>query len=207
MGIRNRVISPFYISHPFTLFMYYTALFSCIFILKNPLFMLTLFIACCFLAIYYSGMDKFLKSMKWISAIGAVVLILNVLLVHKGTTVMFYLLYNPVTREAFVYGIYNMLMLMSVMTAFISFNTLLDSSRFLYLFSNILPKTSFVFDMALRYIPLFKKRATDLSAVQSVNSSKKEKTIKEKIQSYGMHLKALTTWTLEEGMDTALSLK
>ncbi|HQO69490.1 MAG TPA: energy-coupling factor transporter transmembrane component T [Clostridia bacterium] len=207
MGIHNRMISPFYISHPFTLFMYYTALFSCIFIFKNPFFMLSLFTACCLMAMCYSGMDKFLKSMKWIVLIGAAVLALNILLVHKGSSVMFYLFKNPITKEALIYGLYNMLMLMSVMTAFISFNTLLDSSKFLYLFSNILPKTSFVFDMALRYIPLFKKRASDLAAVQSVNSEKVNKSVREKIQTYGIYLKALTSWTLEEGMDTALSLK
>ncbi len=207
MGIRNRVISPFYISHPLTLFMYYTALFSCIFILRNPIFMITLFIGCCCMAIFYSGMDKFLKAMRWILLLGAVVLILNALLVHKGSTVWFYLFYNPITKEAFIYGIYNMFMLMSIMTAFISFNTLLDSSKFLYLFSNILPKTSFVFDMALRYIPLFKKRAADLAAVQAVNIKKEDNNIKDKIKTYGTYLKALTSWTLEEGMDTALSLK
>lgn len=207
MGIRNRVISPFYISHPVTLLTYFTALLSCIFIFKNPLFTAVAFIVCCILAIYYAGFDRFLKSVRWIVPIGVLVLILNTILVHRGSTVLFYFLYNPITKEAMIYGIYNMFMLMSVMTAFISFNALIDSTRFLYLFSNVLPKTSFVFDMALRYIPLFKKRASDLSAVQNVNNKTNQKNIKDKITKSGTYLKALTAWTLEEGMDTALSLK
>ncbi len=207
MGIHNRMTSPFGISHPFTLLMYYTALFSCIFIFRNPVFILFLFIACCLMAIYYAGADSFFKSMKWIALIGVAVLVLNALLVHRGSTVLFFLFKNPVTKEALIYGVYNMLMLMSVMAAFISFNVLLDSPKFLYLFSGILPKLSFVFDMALRYIPLFRKRASDLAAIRSVNSDREHMTFIQKIKTYGIYLKALTAWNLEEGMETALSLK
>lgn len=207
MGVRNREISPFYISHPVTLFMYYVALFSCIFIFKNPLFALTAFIACCLMAMYYAGLDKFLQSLKWVLVIGVFVLALNVLLVHRGSTVITYLFYNPITKEAVIYGVYNMFMIMSVIIAFVSFNTLLDSSRFLYIFSNILPKTSFLFDMSLRYMPLLRKRATDLAAVQSINRPSKDNNIRQKITTSGTYLKALTAWTLEEGMQTALSLK
>jgi hypothetical protein len=57
----------------------------------------------------YSGMDKFLKSMKWIVLIGAAVLALNILLVHKGSSVMFYLFKNPITKEALIYGLYTCL--------------------------------------------------------------------------------------------------
>ncbi|MFA7674069.1 MAG: hypothetical protein WCY62_09500, partial [Clostridia bacterium] len=78
---------------------------------------------------------------------------------------------------------------------------------FLYLFSWILPRTSFIFDMTLRYIPLFRRRATELSSVYSVNRAKSGTKAVDKIKVAGTQLKALTAWTLEEGMDTALSLK
>jgi energy-coupling factor transport system permease protein len=174
---------------------------------KNPLFMASLFLISCAMAVYYAGPRAFWNSFKWVSLIGIGVLLLNVLLVHRGQTVLMYIFRNPVTLEAVIYGVYNMLMISALIISFVSFNVLLDSGRFLYLFSWILPRTSFIFDMTLRYIPLFRRRATELSSVYSVNRAKSGTKAVDKIKVAGTQLKALTAWTLEEGMDTALSLK
>jgi energy-coupling factor transport system permease protein len=159
------------------------------------------------MAVYYAGLRAFWNSFRWVSVIGIAVLLLNVLLVHRGQTVLTYLFKNPITLEAVIYGVYNMLMISALIISFVSFNVLLDSGRFLYLFFGIFPKTSFIFDMTLRFIPLFKRRAFDLSSVYSVNKIKSGTKAVDKIKVAGTQLKALTAWTLEEGMDTALSLK
>jgi len=207
VGIHNRVVSLFNILHPLSVLAYYIFFFCSVFIFQNPIFIITIFIASSLMAIFYSSLENYLKNIPWLLLLGLIVFLSNMLFVRRGSTILFYLFQNPVTKEALIYGVFNMFMIMSLLSSFMSFNALINSSRFLFLFSRLLPKTSFVLDMSLRYMPLLNKRASELAGLQRINNPSQTKGIKEKIKNSGNYLKTLTAWTLEEGMEGALSLR
>jgi energy-coupling factor transport system permease protein len=101
-----------------------------------------------------------------------------------------------------------MIMIISMLLLFISFNVLLNSQRFLYLFSRILPQASFIVNMALGYVSLLIIRAKELISVLSlrgidIKTGKKTDILKNATQIFT----ALTQWSLEDGMCVAQTLK
>ena len=160
------------------------------------------------MALYYCRVKKATQTLKMALIFGILILIINPLINHRGSHILFYLIDNPVTLEATLYGFINMLMVISLLLLFASFNVLLNSERFLYLFSWALPQVSFIVSMSLRYVSLFAKRAKELSgvlALRGIDIKKGKKT--DILKNSSKILMALTQWSMEDGMDIAQSLK
>ena len=76
---------------------------------------------------------------------------------HEGATILTYLPSgNPLTMESMFYGVAAAVMLASVVLWFSSYNEVMTSDKFVYLFGRIIPALSLVLSMALRFIPKFK---------------------------------------------------
>ena len=76
---------------------------------------------------------------------------------HEGMTILTYLPSgNPLTLESMLYGVAAAVMLASVVLWFSSYNEVMTSDKFVYLFGRVIPALSLVLSMALRFIPKFK---------------------------------------------------
>lgn len=87
---------------------------------------------------------------------------------HEGATILTYLPSgNPLTLESMLYGVAAAVMLASVVLWFSSYNEVMTSDKFVYLFGRVIPALSLVLSMALRFIPKFKAQMQTVSEAQA----------------------------------------
>lgn len=194
--------------HPCVIFLYFIGVFCFGFLYTNPVFQISLFCAVLGLNLYYNGLTKTLNTLKLCLLIGIFVLVINPLTNHRGTHILFYLLDNPITLEAVVYSVLSMLTISTLIITFAAFNTLINSERFLFLFSKVIPKTAFITGMSLRFSDLFRKRGQEIVEVQNTRGmSLQTGRITNRVQNAGKMLEGLVSWSLEDGMEVAQVLK
>ncbi len=133
----------------------------------------------------------------------------NPLLNSAGDTVMFtYFGGRPYTFEALCYGMALSCMFISVIIWFASYSIVMTSDKFMYIFGRTAPSLSLVFTMILRFLPLYRKKAAQISSARScIGRSGSQGTRGEKIRSGMTILSALTSWALEGGIVTADSMR
>lgn len=90
----------------------------------------------------------------------------NPLFVHNGETILFFMNDNPITLEAFFYGMIVAVMIIAVMFWCKNYNEIMTSDKFIYLFGKVTPRLSLVLSMALRFIPLFRRQIGAISKTQ-----------------------------------------
>lgn len=205
---KNKLESAFYGMHPGVIFLYFVGLFAFVFMWNHPVFSLTVMAFILLLDALYVEKYKMMSAFKGFWIVALLIILINPLTNHRGTHILFYLSDNPITLEAFLYGVSTSVMIFSMFMAFLVFNALIDSERFLFLFAKFFPKIGFITNMSIRYTSVFQKRAQNIIDVAKtrgieVNSGK----FRHKIETAGHLLKALISWCLEEGMMIAEVLK
>ncbi len=195
--------------HPIVNFIYFLFVIGLSMFLMHPV---SLGISL-FCAILYKAVLKGRKAaaISIFAAIPVMLLgaIINPLYSHEGATVLTYLWTgNPLTAESIYYGIAAAVMLASVIIHFSSYNEVMTSDKFIYLFGKIIPSLSLVISMTLRFVPTFLSRLKEIHTVQKtlgVNMS--EGSLITRLKSAIKILSILVTWSLESSIETADSMK
>lgn len=133
---------------------------------------------------------------------------INPLFNHRGQTILTYFQSgNPLTLESVFYGIVSAFMIVSVIIYFLCFNEIMNGSKIAYLFGRIAPTLALVFSMVLSFVPrlLAQMKSADDSRKGIGNSS--EKSIIGKIKGGLSNLAITVTWSLENAIGTADSMK
>lgn len=195
--------------HPIVNFFYFFLVIGFTMFLMHPVSLgITLFCAVLYNFVL-KGKREALKSMGLAVFVILITAILNPLFSHYGVTVITYLpTGNPLTAESICYGIAAGIMLSSVLLYFSCSNMVLTSDKFTYLFGRIIPKLSMVFSMILRFIPTLISRLKEISAVQkSLGRDISKGSIIKRIKCGIKILSILVTWSLENAIETADSMK
>lgn len=120
----------------------------------------------------------------------------------------FYFRGKQVTVEAFMYGITMALFIAIILVIFISFNIILNGNRFLYIFSKFLPRIALMIMMAIRFVPLMKRRLDEIGDVQRLRGmSMTVGSLKTRVRSGMLRIQILLTWSLEEAVHVSNSMK
>lgn len=138
-----------------------------------------------------------------------IVALLNPMFSHYGVTILFYLENgNPVTLESMIYGIVMSCMLCSVILWFQCYNGVMTSDKFIYLFGRILPTLSLILSMCLRFVPKFQHRLQVIRDGQKcIGRDVSSGNLFQKITRGIQMLSILVTWSLEDGLQTADSMR
>ena len=124
------------------------------------------------MGVLYSVKLEGRKAWKYFFAFPFVVMILsvviNMLFVHQGITVLFYIGESPVTVEAAVYGACTALMIGAVIVWAHCYSIMMTSDRFMAVFGKRAPSTSLVFSMILRFLPRTKRQAGKIAEAQDL---------------------------------------
>ncbi|MGX7204269.1 energy-coupling factor transporter transmembrane component T [Enterococcus pingfangensis] len=138
-----------------------------------------------------------------------IVVLVNPAFNHYGVTV-FYTFENgnSLTLEALVYGIVLAMVLGISMIWFHSFNVIMTGDKFVYLFGKVLPASSLILSMVFRFVPKFSHQAQIIRKGQkSIGRDISNNTFFKKIK-YGLKIfSILVTWSLENAIETADSMK
>lgn len=129
--------------------------------------------------------------------------LINPLLSHRGMTVLFTIGETPFTLEAVIAGMCTGLSFSAAICWFSSFHLLMTSDRVIALSGKILPTFSLLFCMVLRFVPLFSARAKEIVRAQNAAFPKARQP---KLARCTGAFSILTTWALENGIDTADSM-
>lgn len=139
------------------------------------------------------------------------IIILNPLTSHVGTTQIYIMGNFSITLEALVYGILMSVSLLIILLVFSSYNRAVSYQEMLYLFSKRFPHISMVIIMALRFVPLLSYRLSEINKIFKFNEKKttdgKSESRIEKIKKTANILAIVVSWSLEESMLTAKSMK
>lgn len=132
--------------------------------------------------------------------------LINPFVSHNGATVLFVLNNNPVTLEAFLYGLVMATMLTGVLYWFKIFSDIMTSDKLIYVFGALSPKIALMLSLSLRYVPYFKTQVRKVKNAQTALGLYKEDNVIDRIKGAMRIFSVMVTWVLENGIVTADSM-
>ena len=128
---------------------------------------------------------------------------------HEGASILCYLPGgNPLTLESIGYSAASSLMLCSVIVWFTCYSAVVSSDKFIYLFGRVIPALSLVLSMTLRFVPRFHRQFLTVSEAQrAMGRDVSRGSVRERIKNAAAILSIMVTWSLENAIETADSMK
>lgn len=195
--------------HPIVNFAYFCFVIGFSMVFMHPL-CLGVSLICAFVySVVINGQKAIKHNLLYMLPVLLLTAIMNPLFNHRGVTVLCYLPSgNPLTLESVKYGLAAAAMLVGVLCWFSCFNAVMTSDKIIYLFGRAIPSLSLIFSMTLRFVPRY---AAQLNAVVRAQKCLGRDMSSGSIVKRARHglsiLSALTTWALENAIDTADSMK
>lgn len=194
--------------HPFTSFFYFVGVIILSMMFLHPVFLVIELLLLVLYNLVQKNGAKLKQTMKGSWFLILAIIIINPLLNHRGSHFLFYIGNNPITLEAVVYGIIMALSFSCLLITFISYNSVITSHKFLYLFSRISPQLALLTMITMRFVPLFIRRLTTISAIQKTRGIQMTSGKIKKRAHSGMRLvQILLVCSLEEALQTADSME
>lgn len=202
-----RITSILFLCHPSVAALYYIGVLTLIFTFNHPVFMLSAF-ALMFLQVsYLLSLRVATNHIKSYLLLGMVIALINPVFNHRGVTILFYFFDRPITLEAFAYGVYLFMLIITMLIIFVSINNVMGMSKILYLFSSTLPQISFLTSMTLRYGELFKQQAQEYRGIQNTREPSVKISKLAKTKNASNMLAGFFSSSLESGMVVSETLK
>ena len=173
----------------------------------HPFFLLSAMLAGLFYSFLLGG-KKAAKKAGGFFLLACILILVNPFLNHAGNTILVYVNDLPVTRESIFYGVIFALLLLEVLFWFSCWNRIITSRKLAYLLGTRFPSLSLLFTMVLRLIPRYGKTADEiLKGRRGLRNFEGKLSFGKRIRESSSVFSALTTWALENGVDTADSMR
>ena len=195
--------------HPIVNFIYFVFVigFSCFFM--HPVCLGISLVSGFAYSVMLKGKKQVKTNLIYMMPMLIVMALINPAFNHEGVTVIEYLPSgNPLTLESIVYGICAATMIVSVICHFSCYNEVMTSDKFIYLFGKIIPGMSLVISMTLRFVPKFASQLKVVANAQRCMGRDVSNGSIIKRAKNGLNiLSIMTTWSLENAIETADSMK
>lgn len=195
--------------HPWVSFVWFAEVLGFSMFLMQPV-CLALSLGCGFVyALRLKGSREMGALLKYLLPIMLLTAVLNPAFNHEGATILTYLPSgNPLTLESMLYGAASGALLAAVMLWFSCFNRIITSDKFVYLFGRAAPALSLALSMALRFVPRFVRQMKSVAQAQRcLGRDWKTGKLIHRIRCAGTILSVMMSWALENGLETADSMK
>jgi len=195
--------------HPFVNFAYFLFTIGFSMVFMHPL-CLGISLGCSFA---YSVVLKGAKAVKtnimYMLPVLVIMALVNPAFNHRGVTILGYLPGgNPLTGESVMYGICAAIMIASVVCWFSCFNEVMTSDKYICLFGRFAPSLSLILSMTLRFVPMFSHRLKVVAdARKCMGRDPSRGNIFERAGNGLAILSIMTTWSLENAIETADSMR
>lgn len=131
----------------------------------------------------------------------------NPLFTHNGKTILFFMNDNPVTLEAFWFGMAAALMIVAVIFWCKAYYTVMTTDKFIYLFGRTMPKISLLISMSVRFFPLLTRQMKKVRQAQRAMGLYASDSLIDRLLFELRVFDSLLGWMLENSVDTADSMK
>ncbi|MCI9470824.1 MAG: energy-coupling factor transporter transmembrane protein EcfT [Lachnospiraceae bacterium] len=197
--------------HPILNFFYFIVVLGFTMFAQHPVFLGISFLGAFSYAIRLNGAGRTLMVNLLFTLPGMlVVALINPLFNHYGVTRLVYIESsgNWVTLEAMVYGIVLGCVMFIMIGWFSCYNKVVTTDKFVYIFGRLIPALSLLLSMALRSVPHIAAQMRIIRNGQKCVGMDVSNGKFMKKARYGMNLLSiLVTWTLENVIETADSMK
>ena len=174
----------------------------------HPVFLGIGFAAAFSYALFLKGGKALRFGLLFVLPMFVVMALVNPMFNHRGMTILFYTQYNPITLESILYGIAAAVMLVTVVVWFQSYQEVMSSDKFLYLFGKLSPAVSLVISMTLRLAPRLRDQIHVITAAQrSIGRDASAGNLFARVRHGMAILSCLIGWALENSIETADSMK
>ena len=195
--------------HPIVNFIYFLSVIAFTMIFMHPVFLAISFVGSFIYSIVLNGKKAARFNLVYMLPMMITAAILNPVFNHEGATILTYLPGgNPLTAESIFFGLAAAVMIGNVICWFSCYNAVMSSDKFIYLFGKIIPSLSLIFSMALRFIPKFKHQLKVVSNSQKcIGRDISTGSLKERTRHAIRIISIMITWSLENAVETADSMK
>lgn len=149
------------------------------------------------------------KTLSGMLVLFVILSLINPLFNTYGQTVLFtYFNGRVYTLEALYYGMATSSMVISVLMWFNSYNLVMTSDKFMYIFARFIPSLSLIFTMVLRLVPNYERKIKQISSARKCIGMAGETEDKSKQLNDSITVvSALTSWALEGAIITGDSMR
>lgn len=198
----------FSLLHPVISFTFFAAVLFCSMFFLHPAFLIISLVCSFAYSIYLNGTKAAKFNFAFLLPMLLLLAVVNPLLNHSGITILLYINDHAITMEAILYGIAAATMFVSVLAWFSCCNAVMSSDKYLYLFGRVFPSLTLIFSMILRLVPKYKAQVRAIANAQScIGRGVKSGNILTRAKNGMTILSILTTWALENGVETADSMR
>lgn len=202
MGVR------FHRFHPLTAFLYYVGAICLLIVMLHPIYLIIGFSIIMLINLVHDGLTGLKRWKIFLITTFLFMLLLNPLFNERGRYLLLEIGQHRITVEALLYGGMNALSIISIIALFVSYNVIMTPNKLLFLFARVLPQFAVLLMLTLRFIPLMRRRVEEISAVQrSKGISVLQGNGKTKLKTGMLYIQVLLTFSLEEAIQTADSMK
>lgn len=190
--------------HPWVNVLFFISVIAFGMFFLHPAYLIISFSA----AMVYDVRLKSKKALKEVFAFLLPMLIfvtaINALTGKYGQTVIYELANGgKITLEAINYGFATGVMMVSVILWFFCMNEIVTTDKLMHVFGKKAPKAALVAALALRFVPLYRKKFKEISQAQQGLGLETQSKIKNSARCVSI----LITWALENAIETADSMR
>ena len=208
-GTVNDKMNEFKTYHPIVNFVYFIFVigFSCVFM--HPVSLVISLLSGFTYSVMLKGKSAVKTNLIYMIPTLLFAALINPAFNHEGITIIKYLPSgNPLTLESVIYGLAAAIMIVSVICWFSCYTEVMTSDKFIYLFGRIIPSLSLILSMTLRFVPRFSAQLkTVANAQRCMGRDVSNGSIVERAKHGLSILSIMTTWALENAIETADSMK
>lgn len=152
--------------NPYCVTLYFTAAIFFTMIFMHPAFIAVNVISSS-LACLCICKDSFLKSLKYKTAMFALITFVNPFFTSDGETVLFRIFVHPYTAQALLYGAVLGGIFFCSVNWFSCFGNIIGTDKFMYMTFSRLPTLCTVLSTVIGLIPFFEKKLAEISDIQT----------------------------------------
>jgi energy-coupling factor transport system permease protein len=194
--------------HPLTCVLYYAGAIALGMVMTHPLFILTLIGLTALLIALHGELASLGRLLKYYTPLAILFVLANPLFSHRGRHVLTYAFGQPITLESLLYGLISMGTILAVLILFTSYQAVITPPKFLRVFGSLFPKTALMTTVAVRFVPLMRRRLMEIAAVQRTKGiDVTEGRLTKRVSDGMMLLQLLLSVSLEEALQTADAMK
>ena len=195
--------------HPFINLIYFAFTISFSLVLTHPLAQGISLVCAVIYAVSINGKKSVIFLIKYCLPMVLLTAFINPAFNHEGaTTLLYFPNGNPLTLESILYGFSAGVMIITTLMWFSSFNSVMTTDKFIYLFGKVIPALSLVLSMSLRFVPKFKSQMQTVTEAQrSIGRDVSNGSLLQRTKTAIHIFSIMITWSLENAIETADSMK
>ncbi len=192
--------------HPAVLAFYFASVLLAAMFFAHPLLsLLTLAGGALFCMCYTTPAQK-KSDLGFYLPLFVLIAITNPLFSHNGATPLFFMNGNAVTREAILYGAGAAAMMIAALLWCKAMGFVFTSDRLAYLLGCGAPRLALAFTMALRFVPMLKRRARQIGRVQKAMGLYASESYADRVRAALRVFSALIGSSLEHAVETGRAM-